>query len=57
MLLPESIRMHLPKGQYSLDDIGRSGAQVLMFEDRVLKIEKDCNMAANELQMMKFLKV
>lgn len=56
MLLPESIRMHLPTGQYSLDDIGRSGAQVLMFEDRVLKIEKDCNMAANELQMMKWLR-
>lgn len=55
MYLPESIHSHLPEDQYSLDDIGRSGAQVLVFDDRVLKIEKDCNMSANELAMMRWL--
>lgn len=55
MYLPESIRTRLPDAQYSLDDIGRSGAQVLMFDDCVLKIEKDCNMSANEYTMMQWL--
>ena len=55
MYLPESIRTRLPDAHYSLDDIGRSGAQVLMFDDCVLKIEKDCNMSANEHTMIQWL--
>ena len=55
MYLPESIRVHLPNFDYHMDDIGRSEAQVLMFEDRVLKIQKDCNVSANELNMMTWL--
>lgn len=55
MYLPESIRSYLPRGEYHLDDIGCSDAQVLLFDDRVLKIEKDCNMSANELNMMRWL--
>ena len=55
MYLPESIRLHLPAGDYELDSIGCSQAQVLMFDDRVLKIEKDCNNSANELCMMRWL--
>ena len=55
MFLPESIRKHLPEKDYSLDSVGCSQAQVLLFDDRVLKIEKDCNASANELNMMRWL--
>lgn len=55
MYLPDDIRRHLPEGQYVIDDVGRSQAQVLMFDDRVLKIEKDCNSSANEVNMMRWL--
>ncbi len=55
MFIPESIHRYLPADDFSLDSVGCSGAQVLMFEDRVLKIEKDCNSSANELSMMQWL--
>lgn len=55
MYIPESIRKLLPADEYTLDRIGCSEANVLMFEDRVLKIEKDCNSSANELNMMRWL--
>ena len=55
MYLPFSIRKHLPEADYSLDHIGCSSAQVMMFSDRVLKIEKDCNISANEYHMMRWL--
>lgn len=55
MFLPDSIRAHLPETNYSLDNIGCSDAQVMIFEDRVLKVEKDCNISANEYHMMNWL--
>ena len=55
MFLPDSIRRHMPAGAYKLDDVGCSDAQVMIFEDRVLKVEKDCNVSANEHNMMKWL--
>jgi len=55
MHLPESIRLHLKDASFSLDSLGRSQAQVMLFEDRVLKIEKDCNTSANEFNMMRWL--
>ncbi len=55
MQMPEVIVRQLPKGEYQLDSIGRSDAQVMIFDDRVLKIEKDCNMSANEAAMMRWL--
>lgn len=55
MVLPESITKHLNEAQYTLDSIGCSEANVLLFEDQVLKIEKDCNASANELTMMRWL--
>ena len=55
MHLPETILCHLPEKHYDIDCIGRSDAQVLIFDDRVLKIEKDCNMSANELNIMRWL--
>ena len=55
MILPDRIREKLPVGDYSLDSVGCSDAQVMIFEDRVLKIEKDCNVSANEATMMRWL--
>lgn len=55
MFLPDTIRALLPEAEYTLDDLGRSQALVLLFEDRVLKIERDCNASANELNMMRWL--
>lgn len=55
MKLPESIRRNIPDAPYELDSIGRSGATVMMFEDRVLKVEKDRNASANEAKMMRWL--
>lgn len=55
MLLPESVRALLPQGEYTMDNVGCSAAQVTLFADRVLKVEKDCNSSANELNMMRWL--
>lgn len=54
--IPETIRHFLPEEQFTYNDIGCSGASVLMFDQYVLKIEKDANMSANELNMMRWLK-
>lgn len=56
MYIPDAILAHLPKGTYTVEEIGCSGAQVQMFENCVLKIEPDSNMSANERQMMQWLK-
>ena len=56
LYIPESIRRFLPEEQYTYNNIGCSGASVLMFDEYVLKIEKDTNMSANELNMMRWLK-
>ncbi len=55
MEIPERIRKHLPKGEHVEDSLGCSQANVLLFEDRVLKIEQDCNASANEHRMMCWL--
>ncbi|MBQ8556260.1 MAG: aminoglycoside 3'-phosphotransferase [Clostridia bacterium] len=55
MLLPESIRKHLPDSAFSLDSIGCSDAQVMMFPDRVLKVQGDCNVSGNEFYMLSWL--
>ena len=55
MFLPNIIKQHLPQQAYDQDQIGRSQAQVLLYEDRVLKIEKDGNCSANEHAMMRYL--
>lgn len=55
MHVPESIRLHLKDASFSMDSLGRSQAQVMLFEDRVLKVEEDCNTSANELNMMRWL--
>ncbi|MBQ8202431.1 MAG: aminoglycoside 3'-phosphotransferase [Clostridia bacterium] len=55
MMIPESIRIHLPDGNFLLDSVGCSAAQVLMFPDCVLKIQNDCNVSGNEYDMMSWL--
>ena len=56
MNIPASIKRRIGFQKGALDDVGRSGAHVLMFEDMVLKIQPDSNMAGNEHQMMRWLK-
>lgn len=55
MFIPESIRAHLPDDHFDLDSIGCSEASVLQFSDRILKIQRDCNVSANEYYMMCWL--
>lgn len=55
MYLPDSIRRYLPDDDYTLDALGCSDAQVLLFPDSVLKIQPDCNISANEYHMMHWL--
>lgn len=55
MYLPESIRVHLPATEYSVDSIGCSAAQVRIYSDCVLKIERECNASGNEYYMMRWL--
>ncbi len=55
MNIPESIRRHLPENGGMTDDIGRSGGTVLVYPDRVLKVQPDCDMARNEHRMLKWL--
>ena len=55
MNIPESIRRCIGDRPYQLDSVGCSGAQVLMFDDMVLKMEPESNMAGNEYCMMAWL--
>ena len=42
--LPEAIRKHIEGKEYTIDDMGKSGSKVLIFEDMVLKItDKPCD--------------
>lgn len=56
MQIPASIKRRIGFQKGQLDSIGRSDAQVLMFDDMVLKIQPDSNAAGNEHQMMRWLK-
>ena len=55
MILPESIRKHLPESNYVLDHVGCSDAQVMMYPEVVLKVQADCTVSANEYKMMRWL--
>ena len=55
MNIPASIKRRIGFQKGTMDDVGRSGAQVLMFDDMVLKIQPESNMAGNEHQMMRWL--
>lgn len=55
MYLPESIRTVLGVRDYVPDQVGMSGAQVLCFEDMVLKIERVDRESDNEFAMLRWL--
>ena len=55
MNIPASIKRRIGCQKGQLDSIGQSAAQVLMFDDMVLKIQPDSNPAGNEHQMMRWL--
>lgn len=53
--LPEKIRKHLASTDYQTDSIGMSNASILLFDDMVLKIEKECEEAEHERAVMEWL--
>lgn len=55
MNIPASIKRRIGYRKGALDKIGCSDAQVLMFDDMVLKIQPDSNPAGNEHQMTRWL--
>lgn len=55
MQFPGKIAALLSGEKYKTDDIGMSNASVLLFQDKVLKIQNDDAEAANEYRMMKWL--
>lgn len=54
--LPYSIRKILQNEKYTVNNIGMSGSSVLMFENKVLKIQSVGDEAENEYAMMLWLK-
>lgn len=55
MNIPVSIKRIIGRRKAVQDSIGCSDAQVLMFDDMVLKIQPDSNAAGNEHQMIRWL--
>lgn len=53
--IPASIKRRIGNKHGVPEEIGHSDAHVLMFDDMVLKIQPDCNMAANEHHMLRWL--
>lgn len=52
---PEKIKSAVQGDKYNIDDIGMSGSEVLLFEDKVLKIQFQNEEADNEYKMMEWL--
>ena len=55
-MIPAAIQALLPQHPGAKNHIGLSGAQVVMYEDCVLKVQPDTGNAANEGIMLRFLK-
>lgn len=53
--VPSKIKSFIDKKTYTVDDIGMSGNQVLIFKDMVLKIEDSSTSIENQVQLMKWL--
>ena len=53
--IPENIKNMLKNQPYETDSIGMSGSSILLFSDKVLKIQDDSEEARNEVQAMKWL--
>lgn len=54
--IPSKIKSLVDKKPFTMDEIGMSGNQVLIFEDMVLKIEDGVTSMTEQVQMMKWLK-
>lgn len=55
MFLPEKIRSLIGEESYQTDDIGMSGSSVLIFENKVLKVQENDEEAENEYRMLRYL--
>lgn len=55
MILPEVIRRSLKTGDGRAEDIGMSGAAVLVYPEQVLKVQPDGPEARNEVSMLRWL--
>ena len=55
-MIPAVIQALLPQHPGEENHIGHSGAQVVIYEDCVLKVQPDTGNAANEGIMLRFLK-
>ena len=53
--LPEQIHKWLEGKSYTVDDIGMSGNQVLIFDDMVLKIEENSTTMEEQVKLMQWL--
>ena len=53
--VPSKIKSWIDKKAFTVDNIGMSGNQVLIFDDMVLKIEDSTTSMAEQVQMMKWL--
>ena len=53
--LPEEIRNLIDGREYTIDDIGKSGAKILIFDDFVLKITDKSSDDSNAVEMMRWL--
>lgn len=55
MFLPERIRLLTGNNEYETDDVGMSGSSVLLYADKVLKVQECSEEAENEYRMMQYL--
>lgn len=55
MFLPEKIRNLIADETYETDSIGMSEASVLMYENKVLKVQEYNKEAENEYRMIQYL--
>ncbi|MBE6665624.1 MAG: aminoglycoside 3'-phosphotransferase [Ruminococcaceae bacterium] len=53
--IPSSVARHLKNEDFHTDDIGRSDSSVLVFSDRVLKMEKTSELSDSEHEMLLWL--
>ena len=53
--VPSKIKSWIANKSYTIDDVGMSGNQVLIFEDMVLKIEEKSESVEQQVQMMRCL--
>ena len=55
IILPEKIRELTDGKPYTVDELGKSGNQVLIFEDMVLKMEKRSDYVEKQVRIMQWL--